>query len=139
MFVFLEKEDHPRPLHLSDACSHFINGKTNAHTCGRLATRPHAWILVQPILHESWRVLAVFVCHVGLSWCVGIHPVVHTSFFTTRGAGVWAFSNSPTHQFSRTQRGWCVGVYHFAHTPVSSPTPKAVSCHVFLQGTWQLP
>ena len=82
---------------------------TNAHMCGRLATRPHAWILVQLILHESWRVLAVFVCHVGLSWCVGIHPVTHTSFFTTRGAGVSAFSNSPTHQFSRTQRGLVYG------------------------------
>ena len=65
------------------------------------ATRPHAWILVQLILHESWHVLPVFVCHIGLSWCVGIHPVAQTFFFITRGAGVWPFS--------RTQRGLMCG------------------------------
>ena len=88
---------------------YFKDENTNAHTCGCLTTRPYAWILVQPILHESWHVLAVFVCHVGLSCYVGIHPVAHTSFFTTRGAVVWAFSNSSTHQFSRTQRGLVCG------------------------------
>ena len=63
---------------------------------------------------------------------------------------MWAFIWSPTRPFShaevlmcgclaarphtsfqRTQRGWCVGVYQFVHTPVSSLTPKAISCHVF--------
>ena len=79
---------------------------------------------------------------------------------------MWAFSSSPTHQFSVTHKGWCVGICHLAHTPVSSPTPKLLvamcfcsahgncpsvlykqvatlffypSCHVFLQGTRQLP
>ena len=105
-------------------------GNTNIHTCG-FASRPHTWINVGLSLHESWHVLPDFLCHVGLGWCVGIHLVAHTSISPHGGAGVLAFSSLPTCQFSRTQRGLCVGVYQFAHAPVSSPTPKAVSCHVF--------
>ena len=79
---------------------------------------------VDPRRFVGARILACLWCHVGLGWCVGIHPVAHTSVSPHGGAGVWAFSSSPTHQFSVTHKGWCVGICHLAHTPVSSPTPK---------------
>ena len=142
-----------------------INENTNAHTCGRLATRPHAWILVQPILHESWRVLAVFVCHVGLAgvWAsirsptrpfsshrglvcgrLAIRP--HTSFHARRGAGVWAFITSPTRTspppHPKLSVGMCFCRVH-GNCPSFACKQMATlfypSCHVFLHGTWQLP
>jgi len=112
------------------------------------------------------QILTCLWCHVGLSWCVGIHPVAHTSFFTTRGAVVWAFSNSSTHQFSRTQRGLVCGRLSLrpharllAHTqswqlPCVSAGYMATALALlvsrwqlsftrvamcFLHGTWQLP
>ena len=63
--------------------------------------------------HSFRRPYVLFSPHEGLV-CGRLAIRPHTSFHARRG-------------------GWCVGVYHFAHTPVSSPTPKAGSCHVFLQ------
>ena len=120
---------------------------------------------VDPRPFVGVRILACLWCHVGLGWCVRIHPVAHTegpvcgrlavrplvSFHSRTGAGVWAFIRSPTRSFFTTRGVMCGRLAIRPHTSfthaegagvwtfITSPTPKAGSCHVFLQGTWQLP
>ena len=86
---------------------------------------------VDPRPFVGARILACLWCHVGLGWCVGIHPVAHTFVSPHGGAGEWAFSSSPTCQFSLTHKGWCVGICHLAHTPISFTTPKLLVAMCF--------